>query len=130
MNIGIAVDGKDLNSIVSDKIKECNYLLIVNVRDHSAGDAAEIVEVTAIENQNKDSGIQMAEELIKYNCEASITGDLEPAVFDLIADACITRYNGAGYPASIALDLMEKLKLKLIRNREGTDECDDSHHKH
>ncbi|MDD3168038.1 MAG: hypothetical protein PHC91_01060 [Eubacteriales bacterium] len=130
MNIGIAVDGKDLNSIVTDKIKECKYLLIVNVKDHAVGEAAEIVKVTEIENLDYDSGIQIAEELIKHNCEASITGELEPAVFDLVADACITRYNGAGYPAYIALDLMEKRGLLLIRNREGTDTCDDSHHKH
>lgn len=37
-------------------------------------------KVIMIDNQKIDSGIQIAKELVKYNCEVSITGDLEPAV--------------------------------------------------
>ncbi len=68
--------------------------------------------------------------MVEHDCEAVISGELESVVFDFIADSCITRYNGAGYPADIALDLMEKRELKLIRNPKGSDECDGSHHNH
>lgn len=130
MNIGITVDDINLNSVVSDKFKECNCLLIVNIGDHLAGEDLEIVEVTVIKNQEKDSGEKLAKELIQYNCEAVITGALDYNVFDIIADADITRYYGAGHPALHALELMEKRLLKLIRNFEGTEGCDGSHHKH
>lgn len=130
MYIGIASEGNDLAGMVAEQFKNCSYLLIVEVKDHYAGDIAEIIGVTAIENKKTDSGMQLAGELVKHDCEAVISGELEPAVFDFIADSCITRYNGAGHPANIALDLMEKRELKLIRNLKGTDECDDSHHNH
>jgi len=130
MNIGIAVDGKDLNSIVSEKFKTCNYLLIVNIRDNFLVESVEILGFKAIKNQENDLGFQLTKELIKYNCEAMITGELEPPIFNFIADACITRYNGTGYSANIALEMMEKRKLKLIRNTDGIDGCDSSHHKH
>lgn len=128
MKIGIAANGSGLNGIVADRFADCIYLLIVDVKDHYAGDMAEISGVTVIKNQQGDSGMQLAEELVKHDCEAVITGELVPAIFDYIADSCITRYNGAGYPALAALKLMERRGLKLIRNLEGTDECDGSHH--
>lgn len=130
MNIGITVDGKNLDSIISDKLKECKCLLIVNIGDHLVGEVFKIVEVTAIKNLENDLGEKLAKELIIYDCEAVITGELEPSAFDMIADAGITRYCGAGYPAAYALELMEKQLLKLIRNVEGNEDCDGSHHNH
>lgn len=129
MKIGIAANGSSLNSIVADRFADCIYLLVVDIKDHLAGDTVGISSVTVIKNEEGDSGIRLAEELVKYDCEAVITGDLVPYIFDFIADACITRYNGAGYPALTALELMERRELKLIRNLEGTDNCDESHHK-
>lgn len=104
--------------------------MIVTIEDRTKGCRIEITDVDVIRNQRNDSGMQLANELKKYDCEALVTGELEPEVFNFIADACITRYNGAGYSVYKAIELMEKLELKLIRNTEGTDECDDSHHKH
>ncbi len=130
MKIGIAAENKSLDSIVSDKYADCKYLLIVNLNDDAFCGEVDIIEVKAIKNQENDSGLNLAQELIHYDCEAVITGKLEPDTFNLIADACITRYNGAGYRAAVALERMEKLELKLIRNLEGTDECDGTHHNH
>ena len=130
MNIGITAEGQNLDSIVSDRFAGCTYLLIVMIADDSIKGRVEISDITAIRNQEKDSGLGLVKELIDYDCEAVITGELEPQAFNLIADACITRYNGAGYTVYQAIDFMENLELKLIRNLEGTDECDGSHHNH
>lgn len=130
MKIGIATDKDELNSLVSSRFNECGFLLIIGVKDHYAGEAAEITEIIPIKNEKCGSEIQLAEELVKHDCEAVITGELAPEVFEYIAESCITRYNGKGYPALAALEAMERHELKLIRNLEGTDECDGSHHNH
>lgn len=130
MNIGVTVDDNNLNSIVSEKFSGCKYLIIVNIDDQSVGKDLRIKNIMAVKNQDNDSRMKLAQELIDFDCEAVITGELEPAEFDLIADACITRYYGAGCQASDALERMEKRELSLIRNLQGTDGCDGSHHKH
>ncbi len=130
MNIGITVDGESLNSKVSEKFNTCSYLLIVNIDDQSIGKTPRIKETIILENREKESGRQLAQELITYDCEAVITGSLDSAEFELIADACITRYSGAGYQASIALEKMEKRELNMIRNLEGTTGCGEAGHTH
>ena len=131
MNIGITVDGgTGLDSMVSDKFETCKYLLIARIDDCAPFGTIHVMETTALDNPGGQEGIELAKELMTYDCEALITGELGPATFDMIADACITRYNGVGHSAMEALEYMEKRMLKLIRNLEGTDECDDSHHHH
>lgn len=128
MNIGVTADSTALDSMVSDKFETCKYLLIASIDDDSPFGTIKVIDVTVLENSGDQSGIGLAKELMNYDCEALITGELGPAAFDMIADACITRYNGTGHSAMEALEFMEKRMLKLIRNLEGTDECDDSHH--
>jgi len=130
MRIGIATDKDGLDSMVSSRFKECSFLLIVGVKDHYAGEAAEITGIIPVKNEKDGLEMQLAEELVKYDCEAVITGELSAEVFEYIADSCITRYSGQGYPALAALEAMERHELKLIRNPQGTDECDGSHHNH
>lgn len=130
MNIGITVDGENLNSKVSDKFNTCSYLLIVNIDDQLIGKIPRIKRTTVLKSRGEDSGYQLTQKLITYDCEAVITGRLEPAEFELIADACITRYYGAGHQASAALEKMEKRELNMIRNLEGTTGCDEAHHMH
>lgn len=130
MNIGITVDDKSINSRVSEEFCECNYLLIVTIEDHLIGEPCEIKKTIVIENEKDNPEFNLAQELVRYDCEAVITGTLQQAEFELIADSCITRYHGAGHQASIALEKMEKRELEMIRNLEGTSECDGSHHKH
>lgn len=130
MNIGVAADGPDLRSLVSEKLSQCNYLLIVNISDFAPIGMVEIIQVNAIKRKDSDLGVDLANILVQYNCEASITGELSAEEFDILADACITRYFGADQPVVQALENMEKRLLDLIRNLEGTDGCDDSHHRH
>jgi predicted Fe-Mo cluster-binding NifX family protein len=122
MNIAVAADGKNLNSIVSDKFEKCLFLLIVNMNDLS---------ITVIKNGESCKGLSqksLANEILKYDCEALITGDIQLTAFDILADAGVTRFFGAGYSVEKALQLMDKRSLKLIRNCNGTDNCSGHHH--
>ena len=114
MYIAISTQGKNLNSKISEEFNTCDYLLIVNLNTF---------EVEVIENEGNDSGEKLANAVIKYDCEAIITGKLNAIVFDILADACVTRYIGAGRSAKNAIGLMEKNKLEYIKNYNGTDEC-------
>jgi predicted Fe-Mo cluster-binding NifX family protein len=118
MNIAVAAEGKSLNSQVSEKFEKCLYLLIVNMNDLS---------ITAISNDEL-SEENLVNEILKHDCEAVITGDIEKTAFDILADACVTRYYGVGYLAEKALESMENRSLKLIRNYDGTDNCGGNHH--
>lgn len=121
MNIAVAADGQSLNSEVSEQFDSCKYLLIVNMNDLS---------VIAIKNEGDSSGEKLANEVVKHDCELIITGKLNPTAFDILTNACVTRYLGTGHSVEIALSLMEKQLLKYIKNHEGTDACDGHHHKH
>lgn len=118
MKIAVVAEGKSLDSQVSEKFEKCLYLLIVNMNDLS---------ITAINNEEV-SGENLANEILKYDCEAVITGDIEERAFDILADACVTRYYGVGYSVEKALELMDNRSLKLIRSYDGTDNCGGNHH--
>jgi predicted Fe-Mo cluster-binding NifX family protein len=120
MNIAVAADGQNLNSDVSEQFESCKYLLIVNMYELS---------IIAIKNEDDLSGEKLANEVVKYHCEAIITGKLNPKTFDILAEACVTRYLGLGHSVKNSLGLMEKNLLKYIKNYEGTNECDGDHHK-
>lgn len=118
MLIAVAADGQSLESLVSQEFNSCRYLLIICMED---------MEFKAIENKDGLLGETLSHKIIEYNCEALITGVLTPQTFDLIADNCITRYDGRGHTVKDALALMDQYALKLIRNVEGTDDCGNHH---
>jgi len=116
MYIAVTADGSGLDSIVSGEFENCAYLLIVN-----AGD----MTVKGIKN---GTGLNLAEEIIKHDCEAVITGRIDAASFNKLADTCITRYSGTGNTVAAAMELMDKNKLDVIRNAEGAEGCGGHHH--
>lgn len=119
MFLAMTMDGKTLESNVSQRFEGCKYLLVINTTDLS---------VNAIENTDDLTQESLAQKVIEFNCEGIITGILShPKAFDILADACVTRFLGSGYAGMEALDLMKKRELKLIRNINGTDECDGDH---
>lgn len=113
MKIAVATDGNTLTSRVAQEFAKSTYLLIVDM---------ESLDFQAFENdQPKDeTGLEMAKIIREYDCEAVITGQIEGEAFEFLADEQITRYNGAGYTAGEALDMMEKLQLDLISDYEGS----------
>ena len=116
MNIAVAADGMSLESQVSDRFALCSYLLIVNMND---------LTVKVI-NKDELSGTSIEENLarkvLEYNCEAVITGNINQAAFNILADAYVTRYFGAGHSVKDALEISEKRLLKLIK-----EECTSNH---
>jgi predicted Fe-Mo cluster-binding NifX family protein len=119
MNIGITSNGQTLASKVSKTFEFCKYLLIVDTENLNI--------ISSIKNDKEDRGNQLADEIIKHDCEAIITGDLNTPAFYTIADAQITRYSGLGYSVKEAIKLMEDYSLDYIKNPEGTDDCDGDH---
>lgn len=122
MYLAISMDGNTLESKVSQQFETGKYLLVVDTTNLS---------VSAIENCHDFSAESLAQKVIDLNCEGIITGAIsDPQAFEILADACITRFLGSGKTGMEALDLMKKRDLKLIRNIEGTDGCGGDHDHH
>ncbi|KLU63680.1 dinitrogenase iron-molybdenum cofactor [Desulfosporosinus acididurans] len=122
MNIAVAADGKSMDSMVSKEFERCLYLLIVNMND---------LRITVIKNDKYlecSSTESLASEVLKHDCEALITGKIEPLAFNILADAYVTRFFSAGSSVKNALDLMEKNALIIIKNSDGTEDCSGHHH--
>ncbi len=120
MNIAISTSGPTLDSPVFDEFRRTPFLLIVNV---------DTMECTSIPHApREDSDTALANTILGHRCEALITGKIGEKVFKILADDHVTRYVGSGLTAGMALEAMEARGLKLIRNPEGTDECNENHH--
>ena len=115
MNIAVAADGESLESQVSEEFSLCLYLIIVHIDD--------LTTTTIIKTKKTSSEEFLARKVLEFNCEAVITGKIDQTSFNIIADAQVTRYFGAGYSVKDALELSEKGLLKLIK-----DECSNHHH--
>lgn len=118
MVIALTMDGKTLEDKVSLQFEACNYLLVVDVFNMS---------VDVIENKMAFTGEKLAKKIIDLKCEGVITGKLTPIAFDTLANAGITRFQGAGYTGLDALVFMKKKELKLIRYHEGSEKCTGNH---
>ncbi len=122
MYLAMSMDGKTLESNVAKQFETGKYLLVVDTTSLS---------VSAIENSEDFSAESLAQKVIDLKCEGIITGTIShPQAFEILADACITRFLGSGFTGMEALDLMKKRDLKLIRNIDGTDECGGDHDHH
>ncbi|MBC3889816.1 hypothetical protein GH810_16045 [Acetobacterium paludosum] len=118
MYLAMTMEGKTLASKVSQRFELCKYLLVVETSDLS---------INVIENKADLSEENLARKVIEFGCEGIITGGLNPAAFDVLADAYITRYSGVGHSGTEALKLLEKRKLELIKTVDGSDGCGREH---
>lgn len=119
MYIAVTTEGNKLTDKISQNFDSCKYLMIVNMSDGSTN---------SIKNEKEFSEEYLAQKVIDFDCEGIITGKLNLAAFDILANACVTRYYGYGNSVEEALTLMEKNELKIIRNIDLTDECSGKHH--
>lgn len=118
MLIAVSADGQELSSAVSENFESCRWLLIVET---------DTMAVEAVRNTGKSNAEALAKFVVEQDCEAVISGSLTPEIFDIIADACVTRYCGTGLTAREALSRMDNNTLGYIRNAEGTDTCQGDH---
>ncbi len=120
MNIAVTAAGESLSSLVFGEFAQTPCLLIVNM---------ETMRCTALPHApGQGSDQALARVILEHNCEAVITGKIGEEAFKILADEAVTRYCGTGMTAAYALEAMENRELKLIRNPEGTDECNENHH--
>lgn len=119
MFIAVTADGNHLDSPVSSKLEAAEFLLIVNTDN---------MEFEAVQNTGDPLGEEFAKITVARDCEAIITGDLTAEAFDILANACVTRYFGFGHNVKDSLVLMEQYALDYIKNAERTDDgCSDNH---
>jgi len=120
MNIAVTASGSTLDSEVYEEFARTPYLLIVNV---------ETMDCAVIEHAvSPGSDKQLAHSVVSHRCEAVITCKLAGEPFDIIADDGITRFAANNMTAREALDAMEKRRLEIIRNPQGSSQCSGHHH--
>jgi predicted Fe-Mo cluster-binding NifX family protein len=119
MNIAVTSDGENIHSIVSLEFEKCRSLIIIDVDNMS---------IRAVIGNAEQNGTKIAREVIQYGCEALITGKMQSEAFNILADAYITRYEGAGSTVEEAIKLMENNSLKIIKSAEGEQGCGGHHH--
>jgi len=109
LKIAIAAKGPEMTDMVADLFENCTHMLICD------GDTGNCLEV--IERKDKTDA-QLAQILADLWVEAVICGPLKQDAFDIIAadEYSITRYNGVGLPAEIALKASLDYKLDVIRD--------------
>ena len=109
LKIAAATLGPEPEDMIADLFEECTHLQVYD------GDTGELVEVI---ERNGQSDVQLGQILADMWAEAVICGPLRQDVFDIIAadEYSITRYNGVGIPAVIALKAALDYKLDVIRD--------------
>ena len=109
MKIAAAVNERSLKAIIPDRFEDAAGLLIIET------DTMEIVDYVTENWVNN---------MVDYDCEALICGDMyDPPLFEAVAGACISRYNGASYSARKATKKMLDYELELIRDYVGGTGC-------
>jgi predicted Fe-Mo cluster-binding NifX family protein len=120
LKMAVTALGPDPGDKISDLFAECTHLQIYD------GDTQMLIEVIARDGR---SDAQLAQILADMWVEAVICGPLQQDAFDIIAgdEYSITRYNGVGMTALIALKAALDYKLDVIRDPIGGVGCLGSH---
>lgn len=116
MKIAVTSSGKALADQVFKVFEKAPYLLIVETKDLS---------LTVYEGAG--DGIDLADKIKEAYCEGVITGEIEEAAFNVLADEGISRFKGDGMTVQEALSKMEARMLEYIRDFKG---APPGHHHH
>lgn len=127
MKIAVMSDRADCSGRVPDTFETSPYLLLIETDDS-----------TLVRCFADKSAEEYAAVIAKEGWEAVVCGPhIGKACFEPIADACVTRYNGAGLPVCDAALAADRGRLPLIPDFEGgtgcgsgTGECGDCDHDH
>lgn len=113
MKIGCFLDKKD--GVIAEFFSETGYVVLIDAENDSVLSGFERGEM---------SQVDLARWVLEEDCEAIITGPLEEAPFEIIAEeGMITRYNGVGLEAMESVRMMNAYKLKLIPDFIGGTGC-------
>lgn len=126
MKIGCFLDRRD--GVIAELFSKAEYVVVIDAENYTVLSAFERGEMTEVE---------LARWVLKEDCEAIITGPLEQAPFEIIAEeGMITRYNGVGLEAMTSIRMMNGYRLDLIPDFIGGTgcgsggECHDHSHDH
>jgi predicted Fe-Mo cluster-binding NifX family protein len=115
MKIAVATGGREATSLIPAYLAEAEFLFIANM------DKFEVVQIYEAEEDTRD--LVFARRAVDEDCEAIICGQIEKQAFDILSQACVSRYDGAGKSASEALRLLNLYALPLIRDHIGGEGC-------
>jgi predicted Fe-Mo cluster-binding NifX family protein len=118
MLIAVSAGGRETLSAVSKKFETCRWLLFVETDNMS---------IEAVRNDQEKGPEALAKMVVERDCEAVITGSFTPDIFNIIADACITRYCGTGLTVKEAVERMDRDALDYIRYADENDTCHGEH---
>ena len=127
MKIAVMSDRPDLQGQVPDSFEKSQALLMIETADGSLQEA--------VSGQTPEA---FAERIAASGCEAVVCGPhIGKACFDPIAEACITRTDGAGLEVCTAALRADRGTLPIIPEYEGgpgcgsgTGECGECEHGH
>jgi predicted Fe-Mo cluster-binding NifX family protein len=117
MLIAVSAGGRELVSAVR-RFETCRWLLFIETDD---------MTIDAVRNTEDISAEALAQMVVERDCEAVITASFTPGIFNIIADACITRYNGTGFSVREAIEKMDNYTLDYIRYADKDDTCRGEH---
>ena len=112
MKISVAVIGDQARSPIPERLDQATHLFIIDA------DQLAVLRIFTTE-ETTDRDIAFARQTLSEDCEAIICGEMEERAFELLAAACVSRYNGTGYHASQATRLINARQLPLIREYIG-----------
>ncbi len=119
MHIAVVADGPGLDAVVSPAFEAGSWLIVVDT-DNDA--------IVATMEKSDAEGLGFAQAAVDTDCEAVVCGVIEEKAFILLADACITRYDGAGLPARAAVQGAVDNTLPYLRDYEGGSGCEEHGH--
>lgn len=115
IKIAVAIETTEAMAITA-KLAEAPHLMLVDVEKYA------ILEIIS-SSDPAARDISFAEQVVKWDCEAIICGDIDQAAFEILADQGVTRYLGAGHSALEAIELMNAYRLPLIKEYNGGEGC-------
>ena len=114
MRIAVAANGKDLRAMIPERFEESEALIIVETDDFSVVD---------IFDKRDDNGVFFADKTVEYDCEAIVCGIMQMEGHEIVAEGCVTRYNGSGHTVEEGAKGALHNTLPYITDYEGGTGC-------
>lgn len=113
MKIGVAANDASLEGVICG-LAEAKALHIIEMDD--SPESARIIKIIEC------SGADIARAAAAEDCEAVISGVLEPEAFNILADRQITRYDGSGLSVFEGIKRMQKRRLGFFTRLENEED--------
>ena len=119
MRISVITNGRSNGSVVCERYEEGKFLLIYETDNNT---------ILKVYPAYEKDPLFFAKKTVAHDCEAIVCGIMQKPEFEMIAEAGITRYNGSGLGALIALRAAVANELPLFTDFEGGTGCSEYTH--